>query len=423
MKERLYVGLDLGTSHIRLAVGQLGAAGDARPVTLIGAAETPASGISKGGITSLDDAVSSITACVEQAERLVGLPLEQVAVGIGGTCITSQLVKGIVGISRPEGDIRPEDVARALEAAQQGVNPANVEVLHVLPRNFCVDGQTGITDPVGMQGIRLEVDAMIVQGLSSHVRNLTAAVTRTGLDISRLVYAPLALAEAVTTPRQRELGVCVLSLGAGTTGLAVYEDGELLHAATLPIGADHVTNDIAIGLRASLETAERIKCSYGRADAENLPKRGADIDLADLGGEQSELVPLRFIADIIQARIEELFEKVESELRRIDRSGMLPAGVILSGGGSKLPGLVEVGKRMLRLPCALGRVSVSTHMPERIEDPSFSTAVGLVLWSYGSEHRDEGQGARAGSKAYGSGKALFEKMKRPIGKLFKSFIP
>ncbi len=420
MNERFYVGLDLGTSHIRFAVGQRATSVDTRePMIIIGAVEALSQGISKGGITSLDDAVSSITTCLEQTERLVGLPISDVTVGIGGTSITSQHVKGIVGISRPEGDIRPEDVERALEAAQAGVNPANIEILHVLPRSFSIDGQTGITDPVGMRGIRLEVDAQIIQGLSGHVRNLTAAVTRTGLDIVALVHATLALAEVITTARERELGVAVLSLGAGTTGLAVYEDGELLHAATLPIGADHITSDIAIGLRTSLDIAERIKCAYGRADAENLPKRGADIDLADFGAGQSELVPTRFIAEIVQARVEELFDKVEAELRRINRSGMLPAGVILSGGGSKLPGLVEIGKQILRLPCSCGRVIVPSHMPELVEDPAFSTAVGLALWSYRSEGRD----ARASGTSFVHGKAIIEKLKRPIGKIWKSFFP
>ncbi|MEK7115805.1 MAG: cell division protein FtsA, partial [Patescibacteria group bacterium] len=389
-------------------------------IAIIGAAEVPSQGISKGGITSLDDAVSSITTCLEQAERLIGLPISDVTVGIGGTCMTSQMVKGVIGISRPEGDIRPEDVARALEAAQMGVNPANVEILHVLPRNFVVDGQTGITDPVGMRGIRLEVNAQIVHGLSGHVRNLATAVTRTGLDIVELVSAPLALAEAITTARERELGVAVLSLGAGTTGLAVYEDGELLHAATLPIGADHITNDIAIGLRTSLDIAERVKCACGRADAENLPTRGADVDLADFGADQSELVPIRFIAEIIQARVEELYDKVEAEFRRIERSGLLPVGVILSGGGSKLSGLVEVGKQILRLPCARGRVAVQSHMPEYVEDPVCSTVIGLALWS----SRSEGRVTRTGDhKTFMHGMALLGKLKRPFGKLWRSFVP
>jgi cell division protein FtsA len=423
MKERLLVGLDLGTSHIRIAVGQLGVAADKRvAMNLIGAVETPAQGISKGNITSLEDAVSSISSCLEQAERLVGLPLNEATVGIGGTAISTQDAKGVIGVSRSDGDIRAEDVARAFESARAMVNPANQEILHVLPRSFTIDGQHGIKDPIGMQGIRLEVDVQIVQGLSSHVRNVTKAVFRTGLDISELVYAPLAVAEAVTSQRERQLGVCVLSIGAGTTGMAVYEDGELLQAMTVPVGANHITSDIAIGLRISLDAAERIKRMYGTALVETLPKRGEEIDLKEFGADQNELVPLRYIAEIIEARVEEIFEKIEKELKKIGREGMLPAGVVLSGGGSKLPGMVDVGKRALRLPCALGRMSVPSSMPEIVQDASFSTAVGLVLWAYEDERREDNAMPRAGSFGK-SGGHLLTKIGSPFKKIFKSFIP
>ncbi len=426
MKERLYVGLDLGTSHIRIAVGQLGMAIDKRPtLNHLGAVAVPSQGIAKGNVTSLDDAVTAISACLEHAERLIGLPISEATVGIGGTGISSQRTKGIVGVSRPEGDIRAEDVERALEAAKACVNPANHEILHVLPGSFTVDGQMGIKDPIGMQGIRLEVDTQIVQGLSSQIRNLTNAVFRTGLDVTELIYAPLAVAEATTVSRQRELGVCVLSIGAATTGMAVFEDGELLHATTLPIGADHITSDIAIGLRVSLDAAERIKCNYGRADADALPKRGEEIDLMDYGTEQSEIVPVKYIAEIIQARVEELYDRVEAELRRIDRSGLLPAGVTLSGGGSKLPGMVEIGKRVLRLPCSLGRISLSSPMPEVIEDSSFSTAIGLVMWAFENEWKVEKSSARTIGLRTRSrrGAALLDKFKKPFKKLFQSLIP
>ena len=424
MKERLIIGLDLGSSHIRLAIGQVGVAADKHSrLNIIGASEASSQGIAKGNVTSLEDAVSAISACLEQAERMIGLPLSEATVGIGGTTVSSQEAKGVVGVSRSDGEIRQEDVARALEAARAFINPANQEILHILPRSFSVDGQIGIKDPIGMQGIRLEVDALIVQGLSSHIRNMTKAVFRTGLDISYLVYAPLAVAEAVTSPRQRELGVCVLTVGAGTTGLAVYENGELLRAATLPIGADHITSDIAIGLRVSLEAAEKIKIMHGTANAEALPKRGAEIDLLDFGTGVSEAVPLRYVAEIIEARVEEIFEKVDAELRKIDREGMLPAGVVLSGGGAKLPGMVEVGKRVLRLPCAYGTTTAASSMPELVLDPAFSTAAGLVLWTYENERREDGVAKNTLSGMGLKGGELLSKIGNPIKKIFKSFIP
>ncbi|MFA5185891.1 MAG: cell division protein FtsA [Patescibacteria group bacterium] len=424
MKERLIVGLDLGSSRIRLAVGQVGFSQDKHPsLNFIGAVEVQSQGISKGSVSSLEDAVSAISACLEQAERMVGMPFNEATVGIGGVAVSSQEARGVIGVSRSDGEIRPEDVARAIEAAKSFVNPANQEILHILPRSFSVDGQLGIKDPIGMQGIRLEVDALIVQGLSSHVKNLTKAVFRTGLDISYLVSAPLAAADAVTTPRQRELGVCVLNIGASTTGVAIYENGELLRNATLPIGADHITSDIAIGLRVSFEAAEKIKVLHGTANAEALPKRGAEIDLVDYGVDQNETVPLRYIAEIIEARVEEIFEKVDIELKKIGREGMLPAGIVLTGGGAKLPGMVEVGKRVLRLPCAYGATSAPSSMPELIQDPCYSTAVGLVLWTYENERREGGAGKINMSGMGMKGGELLGKIGNPIKKIFKSFIP
>jgi cell division protein FtsA len=424
MKERILVGIDLGSSHIRIAVGQLVASADRHvALSVIGATEGPAQGISKGSVTSLEDAVSSISAALEQAERQVGIPLQEAYVGVGGTHIAAQEAKGVIGVSRPDGDIRQEDVARVLESARALVNPANQEILHVLPRGFSVDGQRGIKDPIGMQGIRLEVEAHLIQGLSSHVRNVTKAVFRTGVDIVELVYAPLAAALAVTQPRQRELGVCVLTIGAATTGMAVYEEGELLHAVTLPIGADHITSDVAIGLKVSLEVAEHLKRSHGSATPELINKR-EDVDLRDFGADQTEIVSLHYISEIIEARVEELYERAEAELRKIDRAGLLPAGVILTGGGSKLPGMVDVGKRVLHLPCAIGFPSVQTSMPELALDPRFSTAVGLVLWAFDAERGSESASGRGGWNSIG-GKTdgLFGKIWNPIKKVGKSFMP
>jgi cell division protein FtsA len=424
MKDRLIAGLDMGSSHIRLAVGQVSYGQDKHPhLNFIAATELPSQGIAKGGISSLEDAVSSVSSCLEQAERMVGMPLNEATVGIGGMAISSQEAKGVIGVSRSDGEIRSEDVSRAIEAARAFINPANQEIIHILPRSFSVDGQVGIKDPIGMQGIRLEVDTLVVQGLSSHVRNLTKAVFRTGLDISYLVYNPVAVAEAVTTPRQRELGVCILTIGASTTGFAVYENGELLRAVTLPVGADHITSDIAIGLRVSFEAAERIKVMHGTANAEPLPKRGVEIDLVDYGAGANENVSLRYIAEIIEARVEEIFEKAEAELKKIDREGLLPAGVVLTGGGAKLPGMVEVGKRVLRLPCAYAMTTAQSSMPELIQDPAFSTAVGLVLWTYENERREDGKGMPSVMVFGAKGSDLLGKLGNPIKKIFKSFIP
>ncbi|MDP3793803.1 MAG: cell division protein FtsA [Candidatus Uhrbacteria bacterium] len=421
MKEQLIAGLDMGSSHIRLAVGQVFAHSDKREaLNLIGAVEVPSQGISKGAVSSLEDAVSSISACLEQIERQIGLPVGEAYVGIGGPFVQVQLAKGVIGVSRVDGEIREEDAHRVIESARSVVNPINYEILHVLPRSFIVDGQGGIKDPVGMQGIRLEVDAHIVQGLATPVRNLTKAVFRTGLDITELVFAPLATAEAVTTPRQRELGVAVVNMGASTTTMAVYEEGELLHAAVIPIGSDHITSDIAIGLRTSLDVAERCKKAYAFASAEQVNKY-EEVDLRDLGADESEAVSPRFISDIAQARVEEIFERIEKELKKIERSGMLPAGVVLTGGGVKLKGLIEVAKELLRLPVTIAAASqIATPLLEVVQDPAFSTAIGLVHWGFEGERSGR---VRAGFQGIKQGGEWMKKMSSPLKKIFKSFIP
>jgi cell division protein FtsA len=424
MKDHLIVGVDLGSSAIRLAVGQVSMGQDKREVlSIIGAVEVPSQGISKGAVNSLEDVVSSISASLEQIERQIGLPVSEVYLSIGGVHLTIQSAKGVIGVSRPEGEIREEDVHRALEAARSIVSPANQEIIHILPKSFSVDGQTGIKDPVGMQGIRLEAEAHIIQGFSSHVRNVTKAAFRTGLEVRELVFAPLASAEAVTTSRQRDVGTVVINVGAGTTSVAVFEEGDLLHAAIFPIGADHITSDLAIGLRTSLELAEHIKRHFASAHAESA-NRFEEIDLRELGGDHAEIVSRRFVSDIAQARAEEIFEKVEKELKKIDRSGMLPAGAILTGGGVKLGGMTEIARQVLRLPVSIGTpAGVVTPLTELVQDPAFSTAVGLILWGYNAEREDAGVATKGGSGYAAKGGEAFKRLSEPLKRIFKSFLP
>ena len=290
--------------------------------------------------------------------------------------------RGVIGVSRPEAEIREDDVERAIEAARTVATPSNFEILHVIPKSFTVDGQHGIKDPVGMHGIRLEVDAMIIQTLSSHIKNLTKSVYRTGLDIDDLVFSPLAVAEAVLTSRQKELGVCICDVGASTTTMAVYEEGDILHTAVLPVGGDHITNDVAIGLRTSLEVAEEVKREIGNAVPDDVDRK-AQRALKEFGSQEDEAFKVRFVSEVIEARAEEIFEAIDDELRKIDRSGMLPVGVVLTGGSMKLPGMVDVAKKVLRLPAQIGAPGNITSVIDEVRDPGYSTAVGLVTWGYG----------------------------------------
>ncbi|MDF1497472.1 MAG: cell division protein FtsA [Patescibacteria group bacterium] len=420
MKGQLIVGLDLGSSAIRIVAAQLmPGKGEIAPLTCIGAAETKSEGISKASISSFEDAVSSISACLDQAERVIGIPIEEVYVSIGGTQVSVEDAKGVIGVSRNDQTIRREDVARAIDAARAYAQTPNYEIIHVLPKKFSVDSQADIKDPAGMQGIRLEAEVKIIQGLSNHLRNITKAVFRTKVDIVELVYSPIAAAEAVMSKRAKEQGVCVINLGATTTGIAIFEDNELVHANTLLIGADHITADLVYTLRTSFEVAERLKRARGNAKSESLDKEDM-VDLKDYGAETSEQIQLKFVAEVIEARVEEIFEKVEEELKRIERSGMLPAGIILTGGGAKLPGITEVARQVFHLPASVGASSLESSVPELIQDPAFATAVGLVEWGYEAERQDNITSGLSGGGKIGS---LFSKASEPLKRIFKSFMP
>ncbi len=419
MSEEIYVGLDVGSCAVRVAVGKMVPTADGKEqIHIVGAVEVPSSGINKGTVTNLEDAVSSVSRALEQAERITGLPLNKAWVGISGSHIISQESRGVIGVGRTDGEIREEDVERSIEAARTVATPTNYEIIHVIPKSFIVDGQRGVKDPVGMNGIRLEVDALIIQGLGSQIKNLTKAVYRTGLDIEDLVFSILATAEAVVSERQKELGVCVVNIGASTTSLVIYEEGDILHTAVMPIGSDHITSDLAIGLRTSIDVAEQVKLRYATCLPEEISKKD-EINLAELGAPEDEIVGRRFIADITEARVLEIFEHVDRELQKVDRSGMLPAGVILTGSGAKLTGMLEAAKETLRLPIGLGTPIGVSSVIDRINDPGMSTAIGLVLW---------GRHIRGANSQKGFGKVMekfggFEKVGSGLKKLFKSMKP
>jgi len=383
MADEIITGLDIGSSTIRVAVCKTTAGEDGSPrLHVIGAVASPSGGMHKGAVSSMEDAVSAISKALEKAERMTGIALNSAWVAIAGQSIVVQESRGVVGVSRPQAEIEEDDVERAMEAARTVATPSNYDILHVIPKSFTVDGQRGVKDPVGMNGVRLEVDAVIIEALSSHIKNLTKSVYRTGLDIDDLVYSPLGMAEAVLTQRQRELGACVVNVGSATTSLAIFEEGDLLHTAVLPMGGDHVTNDIAIGLRTSIDIAEKVKMAYGHAVPDAVDRK-QQFALRDFGAETDEIVKCRFVAEIIEARMEEIFEAIDSELRKVDRSGMLPVGVLFTGGAMKLEGSIDVAKRVLRLPCAVGTPIGITSVIDEAHDPAFATAIGLAAWGHG----------------------------------------
>lgn len=389
MKDNIIAGLDIGSTSIRLVIGQkiTGVAGD--ELQIIGAVSGPTAGVNRGIVNSIEETTSSISAVLEKAERLVGVPISRVWVSINDPHIKCERSKGVVAVGRSDGEIGDNDVNRAIEAARALAVPVNYEILHVIPIKFSVDNQADVKDPIGMNGIRLEVETLIIQGLSTQIKNLTKAIYRTGLEIEDLVIAPLAAAEAVISSKQKELGVALVNLGSSTTSLAVYEERNLIHTAILPIGAEHITADVAIGLRCPINLAERIKREYGSAIAIG-DKHDDEIDVSALVKEEEvnddiNTISRKYVAEIIDARVEEIFEKVDSEFKRIDRSGMLPAGVIFVGGGSELDGLVESAKKKLRLPAAIGVAKNINVVIDKVRNPDFLTALGLVIWGSNAE--------------------------------------
>jgi len=421
MKDNIIAGLDIGSTAIRLVVGQKSLRDSGEQLQILGAVTVPAEGINRGVVNSIEDATSAISACLEKAERLIGVPVTNVWVGINGPNLKCEKSHGVVAVGRSDNEITEDDVNRAIEAAQALSVPPNYEILHVIPVKFTVDNQEGIKDPIGMTGVRLEVETLIIQGLSSQIKNLTKAIYRTSLEIEDLVLSPLAASEVVIGPKQKELGAALINIGSATTSLAVFEEGELLHAAVIPIGSEHITSDVAIGLRCPINLAERIKLEYGSARSDKYGKKD-EVDVSELAKEENVLeesmvVSRKYVAEIIEARVEEIFEKIDNELKKIDRSGMLPAGVFLIGGGAKLADIVEAAKNKLRLPAGLG---VNKNVPlaiDKVNDVNYLTALGLVAW--GNQLTKGAKGLRLSWPGSGAAGKTLEKIKQ----WFSSLIP
>lgn len=415
VQSEIITGIDIGSTAVRVAVGKIVNLNNSdSELQILAISEVNSEGVNKGNIASIEESVSAISHALEQAERMVGLPIEHAWVSISGTHINSQESKGVVAIAKSDGEIAEEDLERAVNAAKTVATPLNYEILHVLPKSFCVDGQTGIKDPVGMTGVRLEVDTKIIQGQASNIKNITKTVYRTGIDIDDLVFSILACGEAVVSQRQKDLGVVVVNIGGATTSLVVYEEGDIIHAKVLPVGSEHITNDLAIGLRTSIDVAEKLKIDYGHCVPQDINKKEL-IDLASVGADIKEEVSLRYVAEIIEARMEEILEKVDFELESIGRSGLLPAGVVFTGGGAKISGLIELAKNKLGLPASLGYSLDISGLSEKVGDLSFTTAVGLVKWGANLQSNFRNSIFKASRNV--------EKVGNKIKSWFKSLVP
>jgi len=418
MKDGIISGLDIGSTAVRMVVGQIGREGK---LQIIGAVSAPTEGLHKGVVKSIEDVTSSISMCLEKAERLIGVPIEHAWVSINSPIIKCEKSRGVVAIGRGDGEISHDDIERALAAARALSVPPNYEILHVIPVKYSVDNQEDIKDPIGMSGVRLEVETLIIQVLSSQSKNLTKAIFRTGIDIEDLILSPLAAAEAVITSKQKEIGSAVVNIGASITSLAVFEEGELLHTAIIPIGSEHITADIAIGLRCPISLAEKIKLNYGCANSEIIGDED-EVDITELVHEEApqeniSTVALKYLSEIIEARVEEIYDKIDIELKKIDRSGMLPGGIYLIGGGAKMRNIVDVGKRKLRLPVSLGSNIGVQAIIDKVNDLEYLNALGLVVWGNNVSEQMTNSGQKI------PGKEMFQKTLTKAKSWIKSLIP
>ncbi len=373
----MVAGLDVGTTKVCAMVAHVDAAG----VQLIGFGTAPSRGIRRGAVADLEEAARSVQEAVGRAEKAAGREIRSAYVAVCGDHIAGQTTRGVVAVAGPDREIRATDVARALEAARMSaVPPSDREVLHVLPRHFVVDGTDGVRNPVGMYGVRLEVEAHVVTGASTQVANLVKCVEQAGVEVEGLVLAVLASAEAVLSGAERELGVAVCEVGGGITSLGVFQGGALCYTATVPVGGQHITHDLAVGLRTTPEEAERIKRLYGAATA-RMAVEGEFVEVTEIGASMPRLIPRRLVCEIIEARVEEILDLVRVQLERFAPLSRIPAGVVLTGGGALLPGLAEAASQRWALPVRVGSPRGTSGSTEGISGPALATAVGLILYA------------------------------------------
>lgn len=374
------VGIDVGTTKVCTVVAQLRAEGR---INILGVGLTPSKGLDKGIVVNIDDAINAIAASIEKAERLSGYRIGTAFVGVAGRHIASLNSRGVVAIGRPDHEITRNDIARAVEAAQAVAIPTQREVIHVIPRAYVVDGHEGIRDPIGMSGYRLEVETHIVTGEIMAIQNLIKSVQRAGVEIDDLVLQPLASGEAVLTDEDKDRGVMLVDIGGGTTDIAIFIQGGIWHTSVIPIGGNHFTNDIACVLHVTGNTAEYLKIRYGNAIADDNPDNDV-IDVETLTSGEHQKISHHLLNEILQARAEEVVELLYHEIRRSGYEGLLPAGMVLTGGSAQLPRFDELIREMLGIPVRVGVPVDVTGLADTIDSPPYATAVGLLRW--GARH-------------------------------------
>jgi cell division protein FtsA len=370
-------GIDIGTSHVRVVIGN---PRDGRDIDVVGIGQAPARGLRKGVVVNLDATVESIRAAVAEAELMAGLKVRHAHVGVSGAHVKGLNSRGVVAVASG-GAIGSADVERVLEAARAIQIPRDREVLHVVPQDFTVDDQEDVADPIGMQGSRLEANVHVVTAGATSTQNLITCVNRAGIQVRAMVLECLAAAECTLTEDERELGVALVDMGASACDVGIFEKGAIWHAATIQAGGDHFTNDIAVGLRAPIPDAERLKRKHGHA-LSSMVAEDAVVEVPSVGGGRPRQLAQQILAEIIQPRAEEIFGLVKEEIDRAGHARSLNAGVVLCGGASLMPGMVEVAEQVFELPVRRATPRGIGGLVDVVATPSFATGVGLVQWGH-----------------------------------------
>ncbi len=415
-KKNLIVGIDVGSSFVRTIIAQV--LPQEENLRVIGVGSAPSFGVRKGIIVDLEEITRSISESLLSAERVSGVEVKSAMVAIGGNHISAQSSKGVIAVGKADGEVSSGDVARVISAAQAISIPPNKEIIHIIPKSYALDDQKNIRDPLGMNGVRLEVDALIIEGLTPHIKNLNKCINEAGVVVDGFVLSSLAAAKAVLTKRQKELGVVLVDIGGGSTSIIMFEENDLLRVAVVPVGGSHITNDIAIGLRTSIDVAERVKLEFGNAMPQEISKK-ENIDLSQIDSNEEGIVSRYHVAEIIEARLEEIFTLVNKELKLAGKEQLLPAGAVITGGTAKLPGCVDLAKNILALPAQTGFPIPLGGLVDKVDDPAFSTAVGLVLW--GMEENQSIGGGMASKSVFLGGK--FKEMIEKLRRIFGKFLP
>lgn len=380
-ESNLIVGLDIGTTKICAIIAEVMEDG---ALDIVGVGTSPSKGLRKGVVINIDVTVDSIKRALEEAELMAGLDVYSAFVGIAGGHIKGINSRGVIAVSGKSREITQKEIDRVIDAAKAVALPVDREVIHVLPQEFIVDGQGGIKEPLGMNGVRLESEVHIVTGAVTSAQNIIKCCNRAGLEVQDIVLQQLASSLSTLTPDEKELGVVLVDIGGGTSDIAVFVDGSIWHTAVLSVGGDHITNDIAIGLRTPIHEAEEIKKKHGCA-LPSLIEREENIEVGGMGGRRSRTISRQMLCEIVHPRLEEIFSLVDREVRRAGFEDVAVAGMVVTGGSSILPGVPELAEEILKIPVRRGVPTGVAGLVDVVASPIYSTGVGLV--QYGAQNR------------------------------------